>query len=156
MAHDDAEARWRSDSVLASYQLVFRRRRCDDAGCGAWEEVPLTDISWSTRASGVLKLVRRSGVMNLDVRIGLCQHHHYLNSTEYNVGAACSGVGATLTCSGYRSPGICAGPSSPDSYYELLSRQLRFTGVLTDSCVRLQADVTSGDWEGQAALLATF
>lgn len=40
--------------------------------------------------------------------------------------------------------------------YPLLSQALRFDGVMTDTCLRLQADVSTTDTEAQAAILIRY
>jgi hypothetical protein len=159
MSHADAQARWsRGEAVLGSYQLVFRHRACPPGeACGPWAEVPITDIAWRDRASGVARLVQSSGgVMGLDLRQAICEHYAIGNTTTYNVGAECSGVGATLTCSGYAYPYQCS--SSGGSSYRFLGENIELSGTLTDSCLRLQADVESDtdEMEGQIAVLVTF
>ena len=157
MSHEDAVARWSAgDADLGAYQMVFRKRSCPDGVCGPWVEVPITDISWRTRASGIAQLNRYSGVMRLNIENGLCGHHHYLDYSTYIIGASCPGVEATLTCSPYRYPGVCRGPSSDPIFYQFLGRNLDFSGTLTNDCLRLQADVSSGGEEGQAAILVRF
>ena len=157
MTYADAEARWSAgDGTLGSYQMVFRRRSCEDGACGPWVEIPLTDIPWATRASGIAKIVSSSGALRLYIQNATCEHHHYLYDTRYNIGASCSGIGATLTCDSYHYPGICEYDSSPGMAYPLLSQALRFNGTMTDACLRLSADVSTPSSEAQAAILVRY
>jgi hypothetical protein len=157
MTHAEALARWNAGQQnLGSYQMVFRDRRCDSEGCGPWQQIPLSQVSWATAASGIAQLVNLNGVMNMDLRNGICENASPYYSETYLVGARCSGVGATLTCEDYNYPGICRADGSTQ-YYEVYNQRVRFLGTLTDTCLRLESGAsTLSGTEIQAGILVHF
>jgi hypothetical protein len=151
---------------LGFFQFELRERDCeiDTNECGPWESMPITTLSWATLASGTVKLLPTAG--GGDLRLWL-MHDSDCTASDGNKfsGASCSGLGGAITCSTYQS---CTGfpELMPYHGFAVGTRNAKFTGALTSSCVQLQAHSevdylgTTGDYEErierQAAILLQF
>jgi hypothetical protein len=151
---------------LGFYQFALRIRECeiDTDVCEPWEYQSITDLSWSTMASGVVKLAHSSG--GGEIRLWLENSKNCDSGDSYKyVGASCTGLGGTLTCVAYHS---CDDPLELITYQGWVNdtRYARFTGKLTSDCVQLKAHSsldylgTSGDYgpryEREAAILLSY
>lgn len=147
---------------LGSYQIALRS--CWSLGpdnkCAEWRSASLDEVSWRTKASGLLELGNYNGQVKLQTKHGVCgEAGQYIPPIRtYIDGAVCDGVGHTLYCGTYGYPGRCESTWAPNvKPYELTNGQgFAMQGTLTENCVQLRA--TTRNWNNiqEAAILVRF
>lgn len=124
---------------LGFYQFALRIRECDiDTDvCQPWEYQNITELTWSTLGSGVIKLAHSSGGGELRLWLEQSKNCGVNDSYKY-IGASCTGLGGTLTCTAYHD---CDEPLELITYQGWVNdtRYARFTGKITEDCVQLRA-----------------